>query len=546
MKNYQSQIIGIFLLIAQFAQAQTVSTGMKVYQIFQQKCVSCHKNSNPQAGLNLEGAGATVQAKAADVYAKIFQKNPTNPYALAKGYKQIYAGRPDKSFLFRKINSGLEPTIQLDAQEGGSMPNNYPANLLTNEEKELVRQWILYGAPSAGTVMNDSLITDFYNNGGIKAFPNGAPAAPDASQGFQLKMGPFFIPKGGEIEYYTKHELNLPANLEVNRIEIIISNYSHHFIIYNFTGNGAASIPAGLRVDANHSNIGLVAAVQEATDLKLPQGTAFKWESTRVLDLNSHYINYSQTKTYQAEAYVNVYTQPVGTAQQEMYSTLVPNLSINIPNNGNMITANANYVSSFLGQIYLWGLMGHTHKYGKSYQIFKREANGTAGEMLYNASCGQGIPGCISPLYDYKHIPLRYFEPFYPINMAQGFVHRASWVNDGPTSVSFGPTSADEMMVMIAMFTRGLVNGNQEVEGALKDIKLYPNPVTDVAVFELPTESGNLEFSLYDATGRLLQHQSSTEPDIFRLNTSSLAQGIYFYQFMSEKGERKSGKMMVE
>ena len=537
-------LLCVCLVISGQLCAQT--TALKVYQLFQQKCVSCHSNTAPQGGLDLEGTGASTALKASNVYTKIFQKTPVNAVAAAKGYKQIYAGRPDKSFLFRKINGGLEPTIAAPVPgEGSPMPTNYPSTSLTNEEKELVRQWILYGAPTDGNAIDETLIADFYNNGGIKAFPAGAPAAPTAGQGFQLKMGPFYLPKGGEVEYYQKHELNLPTNVEVNRIEIIISNSSHHFIIYNFTGNGASSTPAGLRLAANHSNIALVAAVQEATDLRLPQGTAFKWEAGRVLDFDSHYINYSQTKTYQAEAYINVYTQPVGTAQQEMFSSLIPYIFIDIPNNGSLVTTNASVVNNGLGQIYLWGLMGHTHKYGKSYKIFKR-TNGQAGELLYDASCGQGVPGCIAPLYDYQHIPLRYFSPFLPVNMSQGLVHQASWVNDGPVGVQFGPTSNDEMMVMIAMFTKGLVSATTEQSDKLNAVKVYPNPVTNLAIFELPKAAENLSFQLFDATGKLVKSQSQIRDIIFRLDVSDLLQGIYFYRFQNEFGENTTGKIIVQ
>ena len=208
-----------------------------------------------------------------------------------------------------------------------------------------------------------------------------------------------------------------------------------------------------MRLEPNHADIGLVAAVQEPTDLKLPEGTGFKWEEGLVLDLNTHYINFSANSTYLAEAYINVYTQPTGTAKQEMKTELFANLNIPIQNNENMITHEQSLNFNF-GDIHLWGMMGHTHKYGRDYKVYKR-IGGQKGEMIYDASCAQGIPGCVSPFFDYRHIPFRYFnDGFEPLtmNFSNGLIHEASWLNDGPFSVNFGFTSDDEMMVLVIMY----------------------------------------------------------------------------------------------
>ena len=287
----------------------------EVYQIFQNKCVTCHDHASPEANLDLEGVGATEFLRAQNVASKLVNINPSNANALSNGYKRVYPGRADKSFLFKKINVGLESTIPtLNAQEGGVMPGSYPNPSLTDPEKEIIRQWILYGAKNTGVLFDKTLVENFYNIGGEKSFPDGPPPAPAPGEGFQIKMGPFFLAPDGEVEYFQKWEMKLPANVEVNGIDFKISPFSHHFLLYNFTGTGANSIPAGLRLNADHSQINLVAAVQEETELRLPDKTAFKWDKNIVLDLNSHYINYSLTKSYQCEAYVNVYTQTPGTA----------------------------------------------------------------------------------------------------------------------------------------------------------------------------------------------------------------------------------------
>ena len=221
----------LFLAMGHFLLAQ--STMLRVYEIFQEKCITCHDNASPQSGLDLEGSGASTLEKAQDVFGKIVEVSPANSFAAEKGYQYIFPGRTDKSFIFRKINGGLEPTLHLDSEEMQNMPP-YGSPLLTNVEKELIRQWIAYGAPQSGQVVSETLLDDFYNNNGEVSFPDGPPEAPDPSEGFQIKMGPFYLEPGGEVEYFQKYQLGLEDDVDVDRVEIIFSNYSHHFIIYDY------------------------------------------------------------------------------------------------------------------------------------------------------------------------------------------------------------------------------------------------------------------------------------------------------------------------
>ncbi|MCB0579500.1 MAG: c-type cytochrome, partial [Phaeodactylibacter sp.] len=190
--------------------AQTTSTTLRAYRIFQEKCVQCHDHASPEAGLDLEEEGATETTRAFKVRANLFNVTPANQASAAKGHKYLYPGRVDKSLLFRKINQGLEPTLGLDAGENQSMPP-YGQPQLTDVEKELIRQWILYAAPLNSTVVDETLLEAYYGGAAQMAFPDGPPPAPAEGEGFQIKMGPFYVEPGGEVEYYQKYELDLPA-----------------------------------------------------------------------------------------------------------------------------------------------------------------------------------------------------------------------------------------------------------------------------------------------------------------------------------------------
>lgn len=548
--------IPITLLLAHFIafQLSAQSTLVKVYELFEQKCIVCHDHDSPEANLDLEGSGSTVQQKAFSVFNNIVEITPSNATAAAKGDNYIYPGRPDRSFLFRKINQGLESTIALDAAEGDPMPKSNPA--LSNEEKELIRQWILFGAPSTGSVVNENQISNYYNVNGLASFPDGPPDAPDPSEGFQIKMGPFFLnpdgSSGSELEYFQKYELDLPEDLEVKRLDIKISPSSHHFILYNFTSPFFANlVPDGLRPDPDHSGISIVAAVQEATDLRLPERTAFRWENDLILDLNTHYINYSSNNTLMAEAYVNVYTQPNGTALQEMKSELFVNGGIYINNNGNE-DVEIDVVNDNFGEVFIWGLMGHTHQWGTGYKVYKRE-NGQRGDIIYDAACVQGIPGCVAPFFDYQHIPIRYYEPLLPLtfNASNGIEHEATYINNGPNPVQFGVTSDDEMMVLVAMYTSdttglSVVTATEDLETPLNDIKVYPNPMISYTTFSLPRDLGTVDITLYDLLGRAIRRYQNIEDLEFTIDRTGLEQGMMIYQIEDRKGRMISGKLLIE
>ena len=538
------------LLFSATVFAQSESTAARVYQIFQSKCVNCHSNVTPRAGLDLEGTGATESQRLRDVYDNLVGIRPANQAAVGKGYQLVMPGRADKSFLFKKINDGLDRDLELEEGENASMPL---AGSLTDVEKELIRQWILFGAPMQTEVVKEQLLVDYYERGMARSsFPNGAPDAPNPSEGFQIKMGPFFIDPAGEDEYFAKYQLDNIEELEVKRLDIKMSNFSHHFIIYDYDSE-AAGVPNGFRRDQDHTeDVSFVATVQESQDIILPRNTAFRWGRNHVLDLNSHTINYTTDFVYQNEVYINVYTQPMGTAKQEMLATLIPNPWIYIPNSGNEITHSA--VVQSPSDAFVWNIGGHTHQYGTSYKIWKNNEDGERDELIYDASCPRGVPDCVAPFFDYQHIPNRTFEEFLHIDFSKGVTHEAKWINDGPNPVWWGSTSQDEMMLFGMLYvtdTTGLslsdfTTSTIELEGNLSEIKIMPNPMRDYTTIQLPSDVGNIQFQLHDVLGNEIMQVNNYNHSFIRIERNNLPQGLYLLTIRDEKNRAFTGKIFME
>ncbi|MDQ3071751.1 MAG: T9SS type A sorting domain-containing protein [Bacteroidota bacterium] len=543
MRSFSILILS-FLALSTSVMAQQSTFG-KVYSIFQSSCSFsyCHSSSSQAGGMDLEGTGATGADKMNSVYAEIINAAPGNSYAAGMGYKRIMPGDPYRSFIFRKAHGGIAPgDIQLHTDEGEPMPQG--GIPLEKEQAEIIRQWILQGAPKTGVVHDSTLIWKYHNGEGLRAV-NTIPVAPAAGEGFQIHLGPFLLGPSQEKEFFAKFDPQLPADLEVRAVEPFFGKgYSHHFILYKFNEGESANYLYGLREENSHAHTRLVTAHQDTIPVNLPYGTAFAWEKSTMLDLNSHYINYSSTKVLGCDVYVNIYTQPKGTARQLMNTALFPNITIYIPNDGATHTfTQPLYDQSITQPVYVWQFYAHTHKYGTDYDVYLRNSDGTMGDHVYEGSCKNGIPGCASPNYDYQHPPARYFEPFMPLHYNHGIIHRASYRNTGTKPVAWGNTSDDEMMVMIMMYTQdtlGLGLKNLPEPG---HVVLYPNPAGNTVRLRMDNSSP-VAIVFYDALGKMvLRYENVDDGDVIDL--SGLPKGLYIYHAEGEAGAMR-GKLLVE
>lgn len=533
----------IALSTASFGQ----STLSEIRAIFQANCtVGCHSGGSPSANLDLSGNSNAI-------YSALVEVTPTNPAAASSGYKLIDPGYPEKSFLLKKCaTSDWDSRYDLEISEGNNMPDGQPS--LAKDEIELIRQWVLYGAPQNGSVVDPQTLYDYYNGMGmarINAIPT---PEEEGAQGYQMRMGPFFLPPLSEVEYRWKYDLGVPDELEVYRTNAFFNDESHHFILYRFE-QGANNFPDGLRPatqgEFGSLDIEQVTAWVDPLDFVLPYSTAYKWEANPVLDLNYHILNYSQDSVLAAECYVNVYTQPLGTAPIKMNSVLLPINALDaligwgnigddliIPSDGQEHTFTETFaVPVQIPDWYVWQLGSHTHERGTDYDIYLRNSNGTKGQQLYEGFYdtdyifNQGY-------YDWEHPPLRTFEPLLQVNMSDGFIHEAKYVNNTGSTLYWGLTTEDEMMLMSVQYTEApLLEPTSAEDGEIIDTKFVvsPNPfVQDVMVSYTIAKNSKVQLELYNSVGArvktILDESQSSGQHNYRLVSSDLdlPAGVYF------------------
>lgn len=472
---------------------------------------TCHGTSGPGSSLNLQTADMNM------LYADLVNATPANPAAAAKGYKLVDPGYPHNSFLINKCaSSDWDAAFTLDNDEGDPMPEGQPS--MAKEEIELIRQWVIYGAPQTGQVVNPTVLDNYYNNNGMERmepFP-----APDPTEGFQIHFGPIFLEPGEEVEFYKKHKIYNDELEQVVRLDVDFNQESHHYLLFEFTDGSEAGIEEGLRP------VGFQNAFQDADYIVgwvdpdstvLPEGTAYMLAEESVLDQNYHLVNYAFNgdSILAAEAYVNFYTdnsQPL----QRMHSDLLiyPVFQFAVPNDGNPHTFSESIYDANSDEIMnVWLLSTHTHKYGIDYDLYKRNPDGSQGDQVYEGffdteyTFNQGY-------YDWEHPPKRYFEPALEIEEKYGLIQEATYQINDPNETAnmifFGLTTDDEMMLTFIQYTLesetlgpdGIVDGELDQNG----VAAFPNPFTDETNIAFNVEQAtNIRLEVFNTLGQTVE-----------------------------------------
>ena len=557
MKIFKITLAFLFTLLV--AQSYSQSTWAYVYTLLQKNgCTgSCH-NGTGSSTLNLEEAGDIAK-----VYDNIINIDPTNPAAKDKHNKLIYPGVPELSFLLRKINNGFDDNLTIETAEGDNMPVNIAS--MSNRDIEVVRQWILYGAKETGNIIDTATISNYYNTYGNSPYKAGKrmakPTAPNSGDGFQMHFGPIFLKPQTETELNIKIPLFLDQNVDVTKIEEYQNYYSHHFILYKYTSS-ASSVASGIRTVSDFTDVSngtMVSAWSYSRTVTLPHGAAYKWGTTSNFDFNYHLPNHDVDSIMAAEVYLNIDATTQSSSRQQMYSTLInygmggayPFL-LNLPNlNVNDTLTDATYDSNNLDSLYIWLLGSHTHKYGKDYDIYKRNSNGTRGEQLYEGYYNEDYT-FNQGYYDWQHPAVRYFEPAVAVSQKDGLIHEAVFDNTGTSAVGYGLTTNDEMMLFFMQYTLSPLDTSStsvaEIKTSSIDFTISPNPASEKTCVNYTLDhNAQVKLEIFDALGKsneLLINKTQTKGNYqFALDIAQLSSGIYNVR-LSIDGNATSKKLI--
>ncbi len=564
--GFNFRALSLVLTLCLFAFIKPIhaaDTWQQVYTILSANCAgsSCHTGSTNSFD---------VSASSSSLYSTLVGVAPTNATALAKGDKLVDPGYPARSFMLRSIGNCLSTDLALESAEVAAAHNGLPEML--DQEIELIRQWIIYGAPETGEVVSKSLIDDYYTLGGIPKIQQ--PNPPKSCEGFQVHMGPLFFEPREESEWFQKYDLNIPDSLEVTGLELYFNDESHHFILRKYIPGSAASWPQGITplnpLTAFDSDKDYVMAWQDNGDVRLPNGTAYYWDPYTSLDLNFHMFNY-HNEILPGEVYMNVYTQPKGTALKQMKSKLITSLKIGATYNGiNLgLIPNNNQPTTFIdndgtNNASIWTLTSHTHKYGKDFNIYFENSDGSKGRQVFDGTYSY-LNGFETGVYEWEHPPTAVYEPFLDMTdtvnngtVPNGLLYEVTYLNYGSSNVGFGFTTVDEMMIFYMQYVDGSfpippnpiwtstcatevyvspcnkISGLTDLSNQLNtEVTAYPNPTMGLAniSYTLNANANNVSLTVVNMLGEVvttLVNNQSQPIGTYEYQLNGLSSGVYF------------------
>jgi hypothetical protein len=578
-KMYKKALFLVFVLpmsLSLFSQYNYNAGYPVVYNILNTKCQN--------AGCHSGGATAApdFSASASSVYSQLVGQPPLNAAASARGEQLVWMDQPYQSYLLKKAGSWFDTDLSLPAGEADSAAHAGAG--LTNIEVEYIRQWIMDSAAQVTNNIDTAVINAYYTD------TTSGPFSPKmtrlaAGTGIQLRYGPFFLrntPGQNQVEYLLMNQVNFPADQEATGMNLQMTSFSHHFILFNFddsadamakaTGLREVTLSLGNTVSPFDGNKSVCSVWVYSQDIELPTQTAFFWHKTTYFDLDFHMLNYSTYSILPFDVYINIATKNRDVTDNTIpmlsrlnNNTTLGTLDLNAPYHYNSIAPHSTSVcidedqdNGSAGIRYLWMINSHTHKMGTGFNIFTYDhtkTNDMGTDTIYNGFLSYNSPSGIVDLgvYDWEHPPLEYFQPQLPIDFgSSGLIAQTTYRNDSSFYQTFGFTTAQEMQLFYYLYTTTLpATGINNVNASGFDFNVYPNPMkgSGTISYTLATPA-IVDASITDITGKKISTLKNDKEQAgnytIDLNgNTKLSAGMYFAR-MSINGEEFTKKFVVE
>ena len=372
-------------------------------------------------------------------YDALINKAPQNTSAIANGWMLVKPGEVDKSFLYHKITC---ETGHHSGNIGATMPMG--GKVLSRGQVEFIKRWIIAGASKTSSSVDDAILKDS-SACQVSIEPLAPPAA---GTGFQLTIDPFEIPKNFEREVFVRKNTPNSDTIFVNRIQLRGAANSHHFVAYSFRNENILPTQNLLR-DLRDPSTGVLnqstllemqnhiflgGGTDVNTDVTLPAGTAIRVKPNMPIDLNAHYFNLTNL-TLQGRNYVNFYTVPRASVQNEVKMLDLNNFDIYIPPFTRR-TFSKNFTFPSTTRVVM--LTSHFHKLGEKF-VIKIYGGARNGEIIYTNT-------------DWEHPLVKSFTTPIVLQPGEGLTSEVTYYNPSSVAVAFGLTSQDEMNIIFGYY----------------------------------------------------------------------------------------------
>ena len=418
------------------------------------RCASCHTAGSFYA----EQSGLILTSDVA--YEEIINTPPTNTAALEDGLVQLSNEGGmlgvQLSYFWEKINIRDEEHYLGDHPYYGElMPLGGP--FLTNGQLSFIEEWIMAGAPQSGQLVDPVFLADtsIYSAPVFEILE-------EPEFGLQLHMGPFEVPPGGDMELLSYADPQFTEDVFINRVKISMRPGSHHFILYTFTDDiPSYFIPEEGEIRPFYDNNGdviyqnllamqfhkFVTGTQwPAMDYSFPEGVALRFPHEYGFDMNTHYLNYTNTPLT-GEIYTNLYFSQPEEIEHIAEILILNNQNFNLP--PNEVTSvertynfdqirNIHDLDNTIEEIKIFQLFTHAHEHMTRFDIEVSNSDGST-TLVYTA-------------LDWEHPPILQLNDPLILTPGMGLKLTCTFDNWTDDYLQFGLLSTDEMMILFGYF----------------------------------------------------------------------------------------------
>ncbi|MCZ6602288.1 MAG: hypothetical protein O6952_04715, partial [Planctomycetota bacterium] len=396
-------------------------------KIFATGCLTsfCHAVDGNKGQLILETADLS--------YEMLVGAEPYNLQAKAAGLLLVDPGRPENSFLLKKL-------IGPDLGEGNRMP--LAAQALSDAKITALREWISAGAPREGTIPGVPDITDE-----DPPAPSPLEPPPVPENGLQIHLVPFQIAARREREIFKVVDPGWTEDKIVTRIDVHMTEASHHFILYTWNNTNSPP-PPGHREATSTTGVGasnrtfISGSQQSFYSQTFAPGTGLFFKRGTLFDLNSHYLNLNGTTPLMGEVYVNLFFAEDGEEIIRAENLLIGTFNIAVPPNSTRKVSSWWPSSGGVSrETHVHAVSSHMHRHGEFFQVTYFKKDGSQ-EVIYDSD-------------DWDEPRYLSFNPPIVLQRGEKFRYECTHTNDDTNrTLRFGLTSEDEMCFVLLLITK--------------------------------------------------------------------------------------------
>ncbi len=317
------------------------------------------------------------------------------------------------------------------------------------------------------------------------AAPTGVPSGTTYSLGF----GPITVQPGEENTQCLILNLGNPDPIHVGQIHNVLSNGSHHMIVYRSAETTEQTTPFDCvpftdTLDPTKGSTLMVTQKHDDT-LTLPAGVGFTLDANQMIRIELHYINPSPA-VLEVQASTTFVTMDDSQFQNEADFLFIGDPDITIPPNSKTTLGPIFFAlpPEYAGSQF-FAITGHEHSLGTNVTVSVATGPTDPGTPVYD------VPGWL-----WSEPATVTSDPPFTVPENGGFTFTCDWTNTTTSTVSFGESATNEMCFFWAYYypsqgARVCMHSDQNPGGGSIDI-CCPGPslICDLIVSKLDSDSG--------------------------------------------------------